>query len=481
MIHPVFLVAKDEWRYWLRTRLAMVMLIVGFSLSIICLVVNTITISRSAHSLEHQQNKADTQFLEQPDRHPHRMVHYGHYVFRTPTPLSSVDPGINALTGNAIFLEGHRQNTATFAEQQQSAGLNRFSRLSPSFLLQVAIPLFIIIIGYASVTREKETGTVQMLVAQGVHANKIVFGKFLALLSASFLFLVPLLCSIVWTIINGEPLLSAIAFGFGYIMYMTVWASLVTVCSSLCQKSNVSLVLLMSLWMVFCILLPRLSSSAVSAFSPSPSKIESDFDVIQAMKKLGDGHNASDPAFAALKANLLAQYNVNDIKELPINFRGVVAQYSEQQLTEVLNTFAEQRMNEEQNQAHLARQFGWLTPMLALSSYSMSLAATDLDTHHRFLREAENVRFKFVQGLNSLHETTLDYADDINRNQSKESGQKARISADNWRILSEFSFQASPPSDRLARASLAFAQLLLWLIFGLACMSRLIIKKERIL
>ena len=51
------------------------------------------------------------------------MVHYGHYVFRTPAPLARFDPGLDAVTGQSIFLEGHRQNTAMFAASGASADL----------------------------------------------------------------------------------------------------------------------------------------------------------------------------------------------------------------------------------------------------------------------------------------------------------------------------------------------------------------------
>ena len=35
----------------------------------------------------HHQTEAEEAFLSQPNRHPHRMIHYGHYVFRSPPPL----------------------------------------------------------------------------------------------------------------------------------------------------------------------------------------------------------------------------------------------------------------------------------------------------------------------------------------------------------------------------------------------------------
>lgn len=49
------------------------------------------------------QSKANDAFEAQPDRHPHRAIHYGHFVFRPPVPLAAFDPGVDAFTGNAMF------------------------------------------------------------------------------------------------------------------------------------------------------------------------------------------------------------------------------------------------------------------------------------------------------------------------------------------------------------------------------------------
>ena len=112
----VVIVAKDEWRYWLRSKLAMTVLAIGLLLTLSSVVVTAMTMLELSHDRHELQSNAEQSFVDQPDRHPHRMVHYGHYAFRTPSPLSTLDPGIDAYTGNSIFLEGHRQNSAMFAD-----------------------------------------------------------------------------------------------------------------------------------------------------------------------------------------------------------------------------------------------------------------------------------------------------------------------------------------------------------------------------
>ena len=150
------------------------------------------------------------------------------------------------------------------------------------------------------------------------------------------------------------------------------------------------------------------------------------------------------------------------MEDLPINFRGTVAQFSEKKLTEILNQFAEKRMQEELEQAQIARQFGWLTPTTAIRSFSMLIAGTSLETHHRFLREAEKLRFEFVQSLNKVHQDNLNYQADANRYKNADTAKAARVDAANWQVLSEFKFEPDTAETRLSRSLIYAIQLLFW-------------------
>jgi len=460
-------ISRDEWRFWHRTKLATTIIIIGTLLTIVSAVVNTIEMQHATHEREHLQHTSESRFLEQPDRHPHRMVHYGHYVFRTPSPLSIIEPGVDAFTGTSIFLEGHRQNSAMFADQRQASGMTRFSSLTPSFLLQVLVPLFIILIGYASVTREKEAGTLNIMITQGVKPSSLLMGKFAALVSSGLVMLLPLIIASVWATFGGESILATSSFVAGYVFYIVIWSGIVLAVSAASKKNSSSFATLVGLWVVLCILIPRIGSSSAAALAPSAGKLEADFAVLEELRKLGDGHNAADPAFEQLKKNLFVKYNVDKVEDLPINFRGTVAQYSEKKLTDVLNKFAEARMTEELSQAHIARQFGWLTPTTAIRSFSMMVSGTSLETHHRFLREAEKLRFDFVQSLNQLHQEELSYKADMNRHKDDKG---ARLSSDNWQLLSSFSFEPDEANLRLLKSVPYGVQLFFWALVVLLLM-----------
>ncbi|MFT2089765.1 ABC transporter permease [Paraglaciecola sp. 2405UD69-4] len=459
----LLLVAKDEWRYWLRSKLAVSVLIIGALLTLSSVIVTSITMMELSHTRHELQDNAEETFADQPDRHPHRMVHYGHYAFRSPSPLSILDPGIDAYTGNSIFLEGHRQNSAMFADQKQGTALTQLGSLTPSFIVQTLAPLLLILIGYSSVSRERESQTLTYLLSQGTSSTTLIAGKGLALLSVIALILIPLAIAALFSLHDGESILAILGFVLGYGLYLSIWALLVLLFSTAFSKNSESFTALAFSWILLCVVMPRIASTVAATSVPSAGKIETDFAVIAQLRKLGDGHNAADPAFDKLKTSLLEEYKVDSIEELPINYRGVIAKASEAELTHVLNEFAEKRMDTELSQTLVSRAFGWLSPMVAIRSLSMIVVGTSIETHHRFLREAETLRFDFVQGLNSVHVEQLSYQDDMNRNNDAQAAQKARVAAENWQVLEDFNFNVDPAGQRLQRSVSAFLQLALWI------------------
>jgi ABC-2 type transport system permease protein len=243
-----------------------------------------------------------------------------------------------------------------------------------------------------------------------------------------------------------------------------VWVLLILLASSVFSKNSGSFTALAFVWILLCIVMPRVASTTASTAVPSAGKIETDFAVKAELRKLGDGHNTNDPAFKQFKQSLLKKYNVNSIDELPVNFRGLVASESEAKQANVLNQFAEQRMQAELKQTQVSRYFGWVSPMVAIRSLSMIVVGTSIETHHRFLRETEQLRFDFVQGLNKVHIEELDYKVDMNRNANAAATKKARVSAQNWQILQDFNFNVDSADVRAQRSVPAFLQLLLWIV-----------------
>lgn len=462
---PVFRIAAEEWRYWRRSRLGLAASVVIVIVLLASAVVTWREVASERDHREQLQTTAENIFFDQPARHPHRMVHYGHYVFRTPPPLALIDPGVDVYTGAAVFLEGHRQNSATFSPAYSGPQGGSFANLSPATVYQVLVPLMLIAVGFSAVARERERGSDLLLLTAPMSSRELWFGKTLALAAVAALVLLPLLAAVV--LATGYAL-DGIMLLVGYALYLLGWVCLTTSVSARSRSSSNALAVLLSLWLAACIVLPRVAASGAEVLLPVPSKIEADLAVAKAMRSLGDGHNAADPAFEQLRANLLVQHDVDKVEDLPINIRGVVAEAAEEELKQVMDGFAEGYAMQEKAQADAVRWSSLVSPQLAIRGFSTSLAGTDLAHRHRFLIEAEEARYRFVQDLNQLHASDLNYADDIRRSSDAGAEKRTRVSSDNWASLAKFRLAPDPLADRLGRGLPFFALLLAFLVLATA-------------
>ena len=288
----VFLIARDELRYLRRSNAAWFILLILLLVSICAAIVSDAEVSRRVEERLAQQAEADAIFQAQPDRHPHRMVHYGHYVYRPASPLAVIEPGIDSMVGTSIFLEGHRQNTATFASARETGLLARFGSFSPAFVLQILAPLLLIISGYASVTREKESKALYQLIGQGVEKGSILIGKAMALWSVALLALVPLILLGLMATEDDPPGFrqSLLIMSFGYLAYLSVWVLLIVSASATFRTSAQSLSALLGIWIVISVLIPRIAGAYANAALPFPSQIETNLKVAETLRAGGDSH-----------------------------------------------------------------------------------------------------------------------------------------------------------------------------------------------
>ncbi len=469
-LHAARRIAREEWRYWRRSRLVLAAGIVVLIVVATSLAATTTRIASEQAERQSLQAAAEDIFKSQPARHPHRMVHYGHYVVRTPVPLAAVDPGVDTYAGTVMFLEGHRQNSAVFSPFYSAAQTNALAALTPARAYQLLAPLVLIIAGYACLTRERAARTDRLVLMSAIAARSVVLGKTLAVTQLAGLLLVPLAVAILVVGLGAGDLASGLALLTGYAGYLLVWSALAVTVSGRSRSAAASLLTLLAAWLVLAIVIPGIALRAATAVAPIDGKIATDLEVNDALRDAGDGHNADDPAFAKLRNNLLAQYDVDTVEELPINIRGVVAEYAEDKQSKIMDTITDDHREEELWQTTVARQFGWLSPTLAIRSGSMLLAGTDLSQLHRFEREAEAARLDFVQSLNRLQANAMSYADDISRSSDTEAEKRTRVSAQNWQRLRTFELGPPAAGQRLATAAPYGAMLLLWLValaFGL--------------
>jgi len=181
---PLAAVARAELRLHLRRRGYWLLFGLFAALVLCAAALNGVRQQRERARQTDLQALVRAQWEGQPERHPHRVAHYGTFAFKPPGPLAAFDPGVDSYAGRSLYLEAHRQNAANFAEAGELSSAFRLGELSLAFVLQLVLPLVVIALGHRAVAADAESGRLRLLLAQGLAPRPLLFGKLAGLAAA---------------------------------------------------------------------------------------------------------------------------------------------------------------------------------------------------------------------------------------------------------------------------------------------------------
>ena len=408
------------------------------------------------------QHMVEQQWLAQPDRHPHRVAHFGHFAFRPPSALSYFDIGVNNWVGNSVFLEAHNQNSANFANDSQ-ASLLRFSELSVANLLLFVWPLLLIALGFSCISGDQQKGTLKQLLAIGVKFNHLLLGKGFAYLLLSIGFLLPvfiasiMISALADAVLSAEVLLRIGLLFLLYLGYCLFWVCVILLVSSLTRMPKHSLTALITVWFVLLVLAPRTLADIAQQLHPHKSRNMLALKVQTDIRKVGDSHNPNDPHFNEFKQRILTQYGVDTIEQLPVNYGGLIMQEGERISAEIYQRHYQTQLDQFAAQREFIGYFYWLNPYLAVRDLSMAISGADSRHFFSFEQQAEQHRFERIQRLNTIHTQEIDHHND----------REQRVSASLWQDFPEFHYQPASLSWSLSNsltAILAFVAVITLLL-----------------
>lgn len=358
-------------------------------------------------AMQHQSAAADQRELweKQGAKNPHSAAHYGVFAFKPVSPLSILEKGLNPYTGVSIFLEAHMQNHAEFKGIEDSNTLARFGELNPSFLLLFLVPLFIILLAFNTYTREREAGTLKILLSQGIGLKSIWAGKLMGIWSIVLLFILPLLMIMFLFLLLSENTVSQDYTRFFWIIllllvYYATFIHLSVWVSSKVTRSYAALIILLGLWIVSTLLMPRVTTHIAKTLYPIPSEKEFNeklrFDLANGV----DGHDPYNEFSVAYREKLLKEYGVDKAEDLPFNLSGHMLQVGEEHEAVIYDKHFNALAEIHNNQLKVYAASSVLSPTLLGRLFFMSMAQTDLYTHQDFSQEAERYRLALMRELN---------------------------------------------------------------------------------
>ncbi len=460
------LIARNEFTQTLRDR----RFVVTGGVVLLLLLVAAWTGFRNYQSLADKREKANktarAAWLSQPEKNPHSAAHYGTFAFRPKSDLSFLDAGLDTYTGASVYLEGHRQNDAKFSAAEDATVLIRFGEMTVAFVLQLLIPLLIIFLCFSTFTREREENTLKLLVSQGASMTDLYWGKvqgysrIIGLVVGPALLLAGgLLFAQTGFQATTDTVLRLGLFVLIYALYFFLFIAGSVFVSARSESSRGSLLTLLGIWIVACVILPKATANLGESLFSVPSSYAFKRQIHEDEEKGIDGHNPSNARAKELEKKILAQYGVDSVSKLPVNFDGIVMQEGEKYTSLVYQKHFGALQEQFQRQNSLATVVGFLNPYLAVRNLSMGLSGSDYDHFLDFKAKAEQYRFGLVENLNNEMKTF-----------SKTGDWEKTVSRDFWAKTPDFMYQLPSVGWALGRhtlsglALLLFGGVLLWTI-----------------
>jgi ABC-type transport system involved in multi-copper enzyme maturation permease subunit len=148
-------------------------------------------------------------------------------------------------------------------------------KLDYMFTIMVIFSLFSILLTFDTICGEKEKGTLKASLANAVPRNTIIFGKYIGTMLTILLPLfVSFLVSLILLILLGYPLFNQAIFIriililISSIIFISIFSCIGIFISSRVHGSKVSIVLLLSIWVLFIVIIPKSSNIIVKAIIP---------------------------------------------------------------------------------------------------------------------------------------------------------------------------------------------------------------------
>lgn len=412
---------------------------------------------------EHAESEARQNWLNQGDRDPHGAAHHGTFLFKPVSPLGLFEPGLFPYSGTTIRIEAHTRHRLTNRPAENAVNVLRNSFLSPAALVQGGLPLLLILLGCGMLARERQQKTLPLIRSLGVPWGTVVLGKACSLWLVALGLSAPYWGTLLWTQlaspgtwstvnISQDVFLRALLLLAGAWLYLLCWSLFIVAVSARTRTGSTAFTVLLVFWSVTTFCLPPLATNLVAISSPSPTQEEA--KKWSDRKKYGD--DSSENIFRTIREDLekelLAEHNVDSIKDLPFNFDGLYMMAAEEATDEFAQQDANQLARLMQPYERAIAMGSYVSPYLAMHRVSMSLAGTDEWHHNHFDQQAEAYRRHLVLVVNQA-------------DSQKETPDALRGTA-LWEAVREFQYQ--PPSLKESGAALLIPVIVLTVWLGIS-------------
>ncbi len=252
-----------------------------------------------------------------------------------------------------------------------------------SLIIKIFFSLYVLLLGYDAISGEKEQGTLRQVLSHPMGRLKLLTAKYFAmLLTVAVPLIIGLLTSLIIVGISvpfmytAGSIVRVILLFFISMIYLSVFAFLSLLISSLIHQSSLSLLTLLVVWVCFVIIVPNTSGILSDKFSKVPSEYE-------VAKQIGP----------MIKKQIWARIGkvMERVRTGELTTEEAVRHETDQafdQGQEDLTSHYESYYHAMDQRASLARNISRVSPAALFQFSTDDIAGTGVDREKEFLREA---------------------------------------------------------------------------------------------
>jgi ABC-type transport system involved in multi-copper enzyme maturation permease subunit len=328
-------------------------------------------------------------------------------INKPPQVLGTVVNGIEEAVGRVAPVNTAADPNLVDSKYGSNPVFAVFGALDLMFIVKIVLSLFAILFTYDTIVGEKEKGTLKLALSNDVPRDRLILGKAIGgYISLLMPLLIPLVLSLIILVVapnlalNGGDWARLFLIFLMFFFYLSVFFSLGLFISARTSRSSTSFLVLLFIWVVFVMVIPKVAVITASQIKPIPSVHE-----LTAKKDafLQQIQMESLKAVREWQENIRAKppKDPKAASEMYLKF----AQDLQQQLTAKIdeNNAALERDYQlrKKAQQNLAVNLSRISPASALTFGSMTLARTGIDEYDRFLASARSYKPIYTKWINS--------------------------------------------------------------------------------
>ncbi len=315
-------------------------------------------------------------------------------IFLPPSPLASLVSGIANDIGRSIRVVGMGSLRARGTRYNEDPILAIARFLDLEFIFRVVLSLFAVLFAFEAISGEKERGTLALALSNSVPRDTFILGKFTgAFLGLSVPLLIPIGLGCLILIVMGIPLsglewclLGMVVFAGG--LYVGAFLGLSVLVSACTRRSSTSFLVLLVIWILSVLVLPR---SAVLLAARSVDVPSVDEILSQRSRLLAQLWDEDRDEINEFFRSEEAETSSEDTVDRMADFNSFVQELNEERtakLDALQARLEEKRQNQLAIQERLAYALARISPAAVFSVAALNLAGTGLDLPRHFLDQA---------------------------------------------------------------------------------------------